>query len=255
MEKIIAEQHHKLVNHPVYLELTSTSAIRAFMECHVFAVWDFMSLLKALQNKVTCTTIPWRPSVYSADVVRMINEIVLGEESDVDQYGNSCSHFHLYIRAMEEVGADTLPIFRFLETLNANDLPDEVKAFVEHNLETAKNGSVEEIAASFFYGREKLLPDVFKAILKTLGRDGVHCPTLTYYFERHIEVDGDSHGPLAAKCLEEICSGDSTKNLRAHYAGIQALRYRERLWDATLNSIKSRSSESCFSAVTSLGMN
>ncbi len=242
MERIISDQHQKLVHHPVYGELTNLSAIQTFMEAHIFAVWDFMSLLKALQNKLTCTTVPWRPSAYSADVVRMINEIVLGEESDVDQEGNPCSHFDLYLKAMKEVGADTRPILRFLETLNTKDLPYEVKPFVEHNLDMAINGRTEEVAASFFYGREKLLPDVFEAILKTLGSEGVHCPTLRYYFERHIEVDGDSHGPLAEKCLAEICSTDKTKNLRAHYAGIQALRYRERLWDATYKAIRDRKS-------------
>lgn len=238
MKQIINDHHLSLVRHPVYRELTNLSAIQTFMECHIFAVWDFMSLLKALQNKVTCTNVPWRPSKYSADVVRMINEIVLGEESDVDQNGKPSSHFHLYIRAMEEVGANTDAIFHFLETLNTSSLPLEVKAFVEHNLDTAQNGRVEEIAASFFHGREKLLPDVFQAILNTLDKSGIHCPTLKYYFERHIEVDGESHGPLAEKCLQEICSGDEAKNLRANYAGIQALRYRERLWDATLETIR-----------------
>lgn len=243
MERIIKEQHRKLVHHPVYGELTNLAAIRTFMEAHIFAVWDFMSLLKSLQNKLTCTSVPWRPSSYSADVVRMINEIVLGEESDVDQYGNPCSHFDLYIKAMKEVGADTAPIMSFLETLNTDNLPEAVKPFVVHNLDVAMNGRVEEVAASFFYGREKLLPDVFEAILKTLGSEGVECPTLRYYFERHIEVDGDSHGPLAEKCLAEICSTDGTKNLRANYAGIQALRYREKLWDSTYKAISDRKSE------------
>lgn len=234
MKRIIADQHQKLIDHPVYRQLNDLRSIQAFMECHIFAVWDFMSLLKALQNKLTCTNVPWRPSPYSSDVVRMINEIVLGEESDIDQHGNPCSHFELYLRAMDEVGANTAPIKEFLESLNAENLPREVKPFVEHNLDMALNGRVEEIAASFFYGREKLLPDVFEQILKTLKNNGVDCPTLTYYFERHIEVDGDSHGPLAQKCLDQICGTDHTKGLRAHYAGIQALRFRERLWDATL---------------------
>lgn len=243
MERIIKDQHQKLVHHPVYRELKNLRSIQIFMEAHIFAVWDFMSLLKSLQNKLTCTTVPWKPSSYSADVVRMINEIVLGEESDIDQYGNPCSHFDLYLKAMEEVGADTAPIHKFLETLNTDHLPESVKPFVVHNLDIAINGRVEEVAASFFYGREKLLPDVFQAILKTLGSEGVHCPTLRYYFERHIEVDGDSHGPLAEKCLAEICSTDETKNLRANYAGIQALRYREKLWDSTYKAICDRKTE------------
>jgi hypothetical protein len=241
MKNIIDDHHQKLIVHPVYTQLNDLKSIQAFMECHIFAVWDFMSLLKALQNKLTCTSVPWRPSSYSSDVVRMVNEIVLGEESDIDQHGNPCSHFELYIRAMEEVGADTSAINSFLEGLNTTKLPPEVKSFVEHNIDVAINGRVEEIAASFFYGREKLLPDVFEQILKTLKNNGVDCPTLTYYFERHIEVDGDSHGPLAEKCLDQICGTNQSKTLRAHYAGIQALRHRERLWDATLLKIRNLS--------------
>lgn len=241
MEKIIAEHHSGLVKHTVYKELTNLAAIRVFMENHVFAVWDFMSLLKALQVKVTCTSIPWRPSPYSSDVVRMINEIVLGEESDIDQNGKACSHFNLYLEAMEEVGANTAAIKKFVESLNLDHLPKTVRPFVSYNLDLAENGRVEEIAAAFFYGREKLLPDVFESILKVLKEENVACPTLTYYFERHIEVDGDHHGPLALKCLDEICAGDPTKTIRAQYAGIQSLRQRQNLWDATEKEIIERS--------------
>lgn len=241
MENIIAEYHQSLVSHRVYGHLKTLENIRVFMENHVFAVWDFMSLLKSLQVKLTCTQVPWRPSGYSSDVVRMINEIVLGEESDLDQNGLPCSHFELYLKAMNEVGANTAPILRFMETLNLDHLPESVKPFVEFNLDMAHNGRVEEVAAAFFYGREKLLPEVFQSILNVLKNEKVFCPTLTYYFERHIEVDGDHHGPLALKCLTEICKGNETKTLRAQYAGIQALRYRESLWEATEKEILARS--------------
>ncbi|MCR9203763.1 MAG: DUF3050 domain-containing protein [Halobacteriovoraceae bacterium] len=240
MKRILTDQHLTLVKHPVYSSLQNVESLRAFMECHIFAVWDFMSLLKSLQTKVTCTSIPWKPSPYSAEVVRMVNEIVLGEESDVDQHGNPCSHFDLYIKAMEEVGANTAPIKRFIETGNLNDLPEAVKPFVESNLDIALNGRAEEVAASFFFGREKLLPDLFEKILAVLKSEKLECPTLIYYFERHIEVDGESHGPLAMKCLEEICGDCNAKKLRADYAGIQALRQRERLWDNTHQLIERR---------------
>ncbi len=237
MERIIAEHHNELVAHPVYKSLTNLEAIRIFMEYHCFAVWDFMSLLKSIQNKVTCTTLPWRPSPYSSEVVRMINEIVLGEESDVDQYGNPCSHFELYLKAMDEIGANTVTIKDFINTFNTNLLPAGPREFVEYNIDLALNGRLEEVAAAFFYGREKLLPDVFKEIVKVIKKENINCPTLTYYFERHIEVDGESHGPLAQKCLAEICEGNETKTLRAQYTGVQSLRMRYKMWDATHKAI------------------
>jgi len=211
------------------------------MENHVFAVWDFMSLLKSIQNKVTCTSLPWKPSPYSPDVVRMINEIVLGEESDLDAEGLPCSHFELYLKAMEEVGANTAPIKDFLGTMDMTLVPKSVQPFVEFNLDLALNGRVEEVIAAFFYGREKLLPNVFESILKVLESENIQCPTLLYYFKRHIELDGDSHGPLAQKCLAEVCGSNQTKILRAQYSGLQSLRMRETLWDNTLKEINSYS--------------
>ena len=82
------------------------------MEYHVYAVWDFMSLLKALQIELTCTTLPWKP-VGDTKIRRLINSIVLEEESDVDADGNPSSHYEMYLDAMIECGADTKKIESF----------------------------------------------------------------------------------------------------------------------------------------------
>lgn len=238
MEKI-ASLSQELSYHPLYSKLTSLENIRFFMERHVFAVWDFMSLLKSLQLKLTCTTLPWRPANYPAEVVKLINEIVLGEESDVDQHGKPCSHFELYLRAMEEVGASTARINDFVETLNEEFILQDCQEFVKKNIDLAINGEVEEVASSFFYGREKLVPEMFTSMVEVLEKENIKAPTFIYYLKRHIEVDSGDHGPKASYCLEVLTHNPETQR-RAELAAYESLLLRKKLWDNTLTSLLAR---------------
>ena len=88
-----------LLDHPIYTQVASVADLRRFMEDHVFAVWDFMSLLKRLQQDMTCIKVPWFPAD-NAKAARLINDIVIGEETDVDPDGSYVSHLALYLRAM-----------------------------------------------------------------------------------------------------------------------------------------------------------
>lgn len=207
------------------------------MEYHVFAVWDFMSLLKSLQAKMTCVSVPWKPSPYPSEMVRLINQIVLGEESDVDQFGNPASHFELYLRAMEEVGASTVLIKEFLKTDNLELVPEGARSFVKHNLEVAKSGDIVEVASSFFYGREKLIPDMFQSIVDVLKAENVLAPTFLYYLERHIEVDSGEHGPLALKALSYLTQNEPSLSRLVESSALSALTHRELLWDKVLESL------------------
>ncbi len=81
----------QIIHHKVYSAIRTIEDLNVFMEHHVFAVWDFMSLLKSLQNKLTCTSVPWFPRG-DADSRFLINEIVVGEESDIDSHGIRKSH-------------------------------------------------------------------------------------------------------------------------------------------------------------------
>lgn len=235
MNQILTEQT-KLTHHSVYDTFKDLNSIRHFMRFHVFAVWDFMSLLKSLQKHITCVSVPWTPSKYPTEMVRLINQIVVGEESDLDQNGNPVSHFDLYLRGMREVGASTDEINEFLMTLDLQKVPNEARDFVAHNLKVATEGDVVEVAASFFFGREKLIPDMFRSIVDTLKKEKIDAPTFIYYLERHIEVDGEEHGPLALKCLDYLTQGRADKIQKAHNAGLLALQKRHELWDNVLGS-------------------
>ena len=226
----------ELSYHPLYSKLTNIENIRFFMENHVFAVWDFMSLLKSLQIKLTCTTLPWRPSGYPSEIVRLINEIVVGEESDVDQNGVPCSHFELYLRAMSEVGANTARITDYIQTLNPEFIPAECREFVEKNINLAIHGKVHEVAASFFHGREKLVPEMFITMVDVLEKECIDAPTFIYYLKRHIEVDGGDHGPKANHCLQFLTKTDQEKT-EAQMRAVESLELRKQLWDKVLVSL------------------
>ncbi|MFP3873541.1 MAG: DUF3050 domain-containing protein [Thiohalophilus sp.] len=230
----LEEAQQRLCEHPLYQVLDDPGALTLFMQYHVFAVWDFMSLLKALQKGLTCLDVPWRPAAGPKEVTRFVNEIVLGEESDLDQHGEACDHFTLYLRAMAELGVDQTAIRTFLDNFDFNAIPEGAREFVRMNLDLAGSGELHRVAAAFFYGREKLIPDMFDRILGGLKEKKPACPTLVYYLERHIELDGDEHSHLARKCLDSLCGDDPVLLDEAYETAFMSLESRTRLWDAVL---------------------
>src|ERR1700732_5344107 len=166
-----------LLDHPLYTQVVSVPDLRRFMEDHVFAVWDFMSLLKRLQQDMTCIRVPWFPAD-NTRAARLINDIVIGEETDVDPDGSYVSHLALYLRAMREIGASTRQFEKFRSlvlvgipvevALTRIGAPPHVQAFVAHTMALANSGSTEEVLAAFFYGREDIIPEMFRRLLDTL---------------------------------------------------------------------------------------
>ena len=240
-EDKLAPYKDQLLHHPLYHKLNSTKAIQTFMEYHAFAVWDFMSLVKALQRKLTCTELPWVP-FGSPATRRLINEIVWGEESDVDQFNQPTSHFELYIKAMEEVGANTAPIKKLVAEIQNGtaweiavseaSIPEEIKSFLNFSLKTATQAPVHVVASVFNYGREDLIPDLFIAIIKDMAQEkGADFGTLVYYFERHIEVDSGEHGPMAKQMIKELCGDNTLLWDQANDAAQEALQKRIALWN------------------------
>lgn len=235
----------QIQDHELYREIRSVEDLRIFMEAHVFAVWDFMSLLKSLQQSLTSVTVPWVPSRFATSR-RLINEIVLIEESDEYEGGYS-SHFELYLAAMEECGADTRHVRRLVSAVQNGvkvqdalwdpGIPTEAREFVWTTFETIRPDQPHVTAASFTIGREDLIPTMFYEMVQRLrtGFDGLRI--FEYYLQRHIEVDSDSHGPMALWMLEELCAKDETRLAQADAAAEKALQARLRLWDGILDRI------------------
>ena len=238
----------ELQNHRLYSSLKSMEDIQIFTQYHVFAVWDFMSLLKSLQSSLTCVSTPWVPNSNS-NTARFINEIVLGEESDVDHNGKYKSHFDMYIAAMQEIGSDTSQILNFishLKNLNVYDALKKVNAhssvvdFVEFTFDSIKTKKTHVVASVFTFGREDLIADMFIEILKNSSHiNQVSYDGMIYYLERHIELDGDEHGPMSMKMIEELCCGDNEKINDVIIYAKKALSHRIKLWDAISDIINS----------------
>lgn len=243
IERALQPYKTHLNNHPLYERLRSIEDIRLFMETHVYAVWDFMSLLKALQTQLTCTDTPWAPK-YNPSLTRFINEIVLEEESDVDEEGNYLSHFEMYLNAMDQAGASTLKISQFIELVRSGKnlqeiseqlrLNESVVQFMRFTFDVIESGKPHLIAAAFTFGREDLIPDMFLEIIKSAeSNEGTRAYSkLTYYLKRHIELDGDDHGPLAMKMISELCQDDESKWNQVIDVAQQALSVRIDLWTA-----------------------
>tara|TARA_B100001250_G_scaffold160624_1_gene137988 strand:+ start:2397 stop:3137 length:741 start_codon:yes stop_codon:yes gene_type:complete len=221
-----------IVNHLLYKKLKSVPDIAILMEHHVYAVWDFMSLLKALQSILTCTSSPWKP-VGDKKIRHLINSIVLEEESDIDQEGNPASHYEMYLDAMKECGANTLPVEEFVSKVVDHNLPlvnKGVDDFLKTTFNIIKSGDAHKIAAAFTFGREDLIPDMFTAIVKEYNKTN-NLDKFIYYLERHIELDGGEHGPLALKLISDLCGDDNQKWKEVEKVAVDCLTARKDLWD------------------------
>jgi hypothetical protein len=236
--KKIQEHRSLLENHSLLVTNTiqSPEDLRIFMKYHVFAVWDFMSLLKTIQHNVVPSGNLWLPSQGTrSDIARLINEIVLCEESDISPDGkSSISHFDLYLQAMLEVGADTDPIKRYLnqvaENGNISECPEVVREFVESTFEAIRRGP-HCAASSFCYGRETVIPSMFIRLLRQINISNTDAPKFHYYLERHIQVDGEDHGPMSENLVNYFCKNDPFLIHEAEQAAIDAITARIKLFD------------------------
>lgn len=232
-----------LAQHPVYGEVRDGADLQRFMAQHVYAVWDFMALLKSLQHTLAPTGSPWVP-VGNPAVRRFINEIVLAEESDrlPDAQGQVgyISHFELYCLAMREIGADTTGPLRFVDTVRSTGLsaaralpivPAAAAQFMDNTFAMIDTGKPHIVAAAMALGREDVIPRMFRELLAQMQVDAQQAPGFHYYLQRHIDLDEGEHGPLALLMLDEVCAGDRHRIAEAEAAAEQALRARLRFWD------------------------
>lgn len=250
IENELVSLREDLKNHQLYKKLNSIEDIKTFMEAHVFAVWDFMSLLKALQINLTTVSIPWIPKK-NTNLVRFINEITLAEESDVNKDGVLKSHYEMYLDAMEEMNADCSKIEGFINKISTGNkvvnslenvsIHKSIKDFVSYTFKVIDTNESHKIAAAFTFGREDIIPDMFiKIVDETTLKSNKKFDNFVYYLERHIELDGDEHGPLSLQMIEGLCGDDDKKWQEVLEVAKESLQVRINLWSAVEEELKSK---------------
>jgi hypothetical protein len=245
----IREHQTRLENHPLLTTdvMENKRQLATFMEHHVYCVWDFMCLVKCLQNYVAPTAVPWIPSKYTKNgAARLINSIMVAEESDCFD-GRYISHFDLYIEAMEEIGADPTRVLNFVERIHSVGLyeamevaPAASRAFMKSTFGFINSGKPHVAAAAFAFGRETVIPGMYMNMVKQLGITEQEAPKFYAWLKRHIEVDTDDHGPAAVELVNIFCDGNSTKIQEAQDAGHKSIDDKMAFWDTVRHVIHGR---------------
>ena len=245
----LKDAREQLVDHSLYHAIEGPLDLRRFTEIHVFAVWDFMSLLKSLQRDLTTVSVPWVPAK-DPETARLINELVLAEETDFIQEGTHrryLSHFEWYLEAMAELGADTAPIRHWMQTVqqdpsfghalkNANLEPG-----VAHFLQTTSDILDEPVAvraAVFHHSRESLIPQMFLPIATHFKQKGLPCKMLIEYLERHIELDSTDHSLASEAMFSRLLEATPDLEERAKSLSVRALVARRDFWTYILESLE-----------------
>ncbi len=211
-----------IAHHKLFGAITSIARLRRFTEIHVYAVWDFICLLKALQRKLTSQHLLWSPPVNPLGCY-LVNTLVAEEESDCIENNHYLSHFELYLEAMRQCGADTSGIRQFIASiypeqslislLATNNLPKPAQRFIQDTFEIIEKES-HAIAASLAFAREQITSNMFTRLLNTIeSPKDPSCSLHLFkvYLQRHIELDSSQHSQQSQRLVATLCGSDKCK--------------------------------------------
>lgn len=239
----------ELQHHSLYSAVKTIEDIKTYMEFQVWCVWDFMALLKSLEQGLLVGEIEWVPPL-DGSIGAYIYEILLTEETDITDSGSGrCSHFETYLKGMKQAGADTKPIDTFISNLRGRKnfdaaiantgIPDAALEFVRNTLKHAKSDLPKAVSV-FCLSREGIIPGMFTTFLENINLQN-NLSTFHWYLKRHIEVDSDSHGPLSVKLFKMVVGNDKQQLNEALEAALDALTARKIFLDTILKQIQLKS--------------
>lgn len=244
VERELKGLRRKLAKHRLYKSLHKVEDIQEFAEHHVFAVWGSMSLLKVLQQQLTNTKIPWSP-VPNPVLARLINEMVLTEESGINEQGLAQSHFEMYVDAMQEIGADTSQIHQFVQLIYAGATVDyamnqikidrKISHFIVYIFNIIKTGKTHLIAASLILSRTDIPSKIFLEILTDTEQDA---HKWKYCLTHHAEFNPGQYGTSSLELIAELCGKNKKDWQEVIEVAKHALNQKIILWNRITEMIE-----------------
>lgn len=240
----LPEIARRAVEHPIFPRLKSLEAVKVFMEHHIWCVWDFMYLAKSVHSSLSGRG-AWSPSP-CPETLADFNDILATEETDIGPTGKLGSHFEFFVEAMEQAGADTIPVRAFqrqvelgeapLLAMRKSKAPTSAIQFVSATMNDA-SGPTHIRAASFCLAREDLVPRLLRRLRRYVPWNHPRLEMLKWYVDRHIELDTVHHGPTGRRILAAVIAGDSNRRAEASAAAELAIAARVKYLDAILRSL------------------
>lgn len=237
-----------LFNHPLYRNIKNDEDIKIYMKHQIWCVWDFMTLVKSIQLAIIPPSIYWTPPK-DASLGAYIYEVLLTEETDITYKAEGrASHFETYLESMKYANVDTNPILNFIkglqnglsyeDSISNSGITKPAKNFVDTTIKFARS-PVHISVSVFCLSREGIIPGMFSRLLKNLSLSK-DLFIFSWYINRHIALDSDSHGPLSIKLFKTVVDTEE-KEKEALSAALEALKARKYFMDEINKEIINKS--------------